>query len=159
MNFRFLAILSMTMLLSSCWDTTPPPQNVDIDPYKAREVADAVAQDLLKDDAKDLYVRLDAGFGLMVNGIPDVEKVIQKIDDQYGKPQDFKYKIIQGGTRTDGQIVRPKRVFWYQAFTAKHPKGDYYLKVEVVPARDLRSLDVSGFGLLTFKNQVPELLR
>ncbi len=145
--------------LSSC-GSSPEPGLPELDLQQARAVSDAAANDLIGDNSKDLFNRLDAGFSAMVRDEKDVEKVIQKIYGFYGRPLECDYKISKSGTRVDGTWKRSKRDFFYAAKTTKYPKGKYFLKIEVVANAQASSIDVSGFGFFDFKDgNIPDYLR
>ena len=125
----------------------------------SRDVADAIANDLVQDDTKDLFKRLDVGFQMVVKNEKDVKDVLKKMYAESGKPIECDFKISQTGIRKDGVWERPSRTFWYSVRTKKFEKGRYFLKVEIVPAFSGSPLDTSGFGILSFKADVPDYLK
>lgn len=145
--------------LSSC-GPAPDPGLPEIDLQQSRAISDAVANDLIGDNALDLFNRLDAGFYSLVRDQKEMEGVIQKMYGLYGRPLECEYKITKSGTRIDGTWKRSKREFFYAVKTTKYPKGKYFLKVEVVPNARATAIDVSGFGFFEFKDgKVPDYLR
>ncbi len=156
---RFLLSLSLVLFISACGDPEPPPQK-PVEYEAAKVISDAVAKDLLNDDIVDVYNRLDMGFKTIVKDANDVKKNLENGYIAPGRPLEFEFKISKIGTRVDGSWVRPCRTFWYAAKTKKFEKGTYFLKVEIVPAIGGGPLDVSGIGLLTFKEgKVPSYLQ
>lgn len=151
-------LLPLVLSLPACWDEereVPPTEYL-----KAKACSDAVADDLLKRNIQDLYQRMDVGFQTMVSKPEDLVEVIKKMDDYYGKLLEIEFKASKESIRIDGKWKRPSRLFWYAAKTAKHPKGIYFLKIEIVPTFDGKGVDTSGFGLLTFKdNKIPRDLQ
>ncbi len=136
--------------LSSC--KAPEPGLPELDLQKSRAIADAAANDLIGDNPKDLFNRLDAGFYSMVKDEKEMEKVIQRMYGAYGRPLECEYKISKSGTRIDGTWKRSKRVLYYAVKTTLYPKGKYFLKIEVVPNAQATLVDVSGFGFFEFKD-------
>lgn len=131
---------------------TPIPE-IDFD--KAKAISDAVADDLVRKDIKDLSDKLDVGFTTIVKGPDDLRKVVEKMYGLYGRPLKCDYKVAQAGVRTDATWKRPTRTFYYAVKTTKYPMGKYFLKVEVARSFNGGFLDVSGFGFFTFKEGAP----
>jgi len=155
----WILVLSFPFLMTACGQKERPIQEIDY--VGSKLISDAAAQDLVASNSKDLMSRLDVGFTMLVKDENDLKKVLKKMDDEYGRPTEFLFKIAQPGIREDGAFKRPKRTFWYQVKTLKHPKGDYYLKVEVCRAFSSDTINVSGFGIFTFKDKsrVPDFLK
>ena len=137
--------------LSSCGQA-PPPALPEVDYQKAMDMSNAVAGDLVRQDAKDLSNRLDVGFHSVVSGPEDLRKVLLNMDKLYGRPVNWVFKVAKMGVRTDGQWKRNSRIFFYAVKTTKYPMGKYFLKVEVVNSLSGGFIDVSGFGFFTFKD-------
>jgi hypothetical protein len=133
-----------------------PPPDLAI----AREISDAVARDLVEDDARELYGRLDVGFHMVVANQKDLEEELQKMYGLYGRPRTYDYKITKIGTRVDGPWKRASRTFLYAVSTSKYPRGKYFLQVEIVHDYEGQTTDVSGFGFFNFKDGVvPDILK
>jgi len=146
--------LSLLFLLSALLAACTPSKDrpiVELDFNTAKAMSDAVLDDLIKADSKDLMERLDVGFHSLVKDEKDLKLVLEKMYKQYGKPLSGELKVSQAGVRMDDQWRRPKRTFWYAVKTTKYPKN-YFLKVEVVRAFSSDNLDVAGFGFLTFND-------
>lgn len=157
---RLLPLALLGFFLFGCGLQAPPPvPKIDFD--KAKAISDGVADELVKKDINDLYQKLDVGFHLIVKGPGDLKGVVEKMDELYGNPLKYEYKMAQSGIRTDETWQRPTRTFFYAVKTTKYPMGKYFLKVEVVRAFDGGFLDVSGFGFFTFKEgtEVPDYLK
>jgi hypothetical protein len=146
------------MALAGCQDKSPPALK-PLDFTQSRDVADAIANDLVQGDTQDIYKRLDMGFQTIVKNEKDVKAVIERMCAESGPPVECVFKISQAGIRKDGVWQRPSRTFWYSVRTKKFEKGKYFLKVEVVPAFSSGILNTSGFGILSFKADVPEYLK
>ena len=150
-HLRLGFLFFIALLVPACGERTrelPPTEYL-----KAKAFSDAVAQDILHRDLEDLYKRLDSGFQTMISKPEDLVEVIKKMDDYYGKLLEIEFKAAKESIRVDGAWKRPSRIFWYAARTAKHPKGVYFLKIEIVTTFDGQSLSTSGFGLLTFNDK------
>ncbi|HVZ79241.1 MAG TPA: hypothetical protein VHE12_00415 [bacterium] len=128
---------------------------------QARNLANAVASDLLQQDMKDLFQRLDPGFHMVVKDEKELGDHIGQMDKIYGRLLDFQFKASETGLRQDGVWRRASRSFLYATKTTKYTYGKYFLRIEVVPAYDGRGpIVVSGFGYFTFKDGiVPENLK
>ena len=154
----FLGLL-LLVGLSAC-GSAPEPGLPELDLQQSRAVSDAVANDLIGDNAMDLFKRMDAGFHALVKNEKDTEAVIQNMYELYGRPLECEYKIAKSGIRVDGTWKRSKRDFFYAVKTTLHPKGKYFLKIEVVANAQASAIDVSGFGFFNFKDgNVPDYLR
>ena len=159
MRYRWLWLFTFpAMLLGGCQEAAPPAMK-PLDYTQSRDVADAIANDLIQNDVKDLFKRLDVGFQMVVKNEDDVKKVLQKMYAESGPPIECDFKISKTTIRKDGVWERPCRVLWYAVRTKKFEKGKYFLKVEIVPAFGGKTLDTSGFGILSFKGDVPEYLQ
>lgn len=161
--FPFL-LLAAFGFLGSCGpkpDTEEKPIVPMAEYSQARSMANAVANDLLQGDMKDLFQRLDPGFHMVVNSDQELRNQVQKMEGMYGHLLEWRFKMSQTGVRKDGVWRRGSRAFIYAVKTTKHPYGKYFLKVEVVPAYDGKGpIDVSGFGYFTFSDGViPENLK
>jgi hypothetical protein len=145
-------------VLASC--AKAPPPVVLVDAQKARLLADQAANDLVRNNVKDLYSLLDSGFESMISGPADLEKVLAKMDSNYGRPLEWAFKISNAGYRVDGTWKRPKRTYYYAVRTSKYAMGKYFLRIEVVPSFKGDRIDISGFGIFDFKDgTVPSYLR
>ena len=151
-------LLLFAALLTGCQEKAPANMK-PLDFTQSRVVADAIASDLIQDDVKDLFKRLDVGFQMVVKNEKDVREVLKKMYAESGKPIECDFKISQTGIRKDGVWERPSRTFWYSVRTKQFEKGKFFLKVEIVPAFSGNPLDTSGFGILSFKGDVPEYLK
>jgi hypothetical protein len=160
--FRFPYFLVFPVLAScfcSC-GPVPEPGLPELDPGQSRAVADAVANDLIGNNSKDLFNHLDAGFYSIVRDEKEMETALQKMYGVYGQPLECDYKTAKSGTRVDGTWKRSKKDFFYAVKTTKYPKGKYFLKIEVVPNAQATMIDVSGFGFFEFKDDhIPDYLR
>ncbi len=160
--FRATALRAalLCVLACGCGPNPAEPPLPQVDYVKAKALSDAVAADLARGDAKDLDGRLDIGFRSVVRGPEDVRKVLGKMEESYGRPTRWVFKIEQPGVRTDGPWKRTSLSFFYEVQTTKYPLGKYFLKVEVVNAFTGGYPDVSGFGFFTFKDgNVPDYLK
>lgn len=148
------------LFLAGCGPKSEAPLP-EIDFVKAKAISDSVADDLVREDVKDLSDKLDVGFTLVVKSPDDLKKVMEKMYGLYGRPLKCDYKVAQAGSRTDDQWKRPTRTFFYAVKTTKYPMGKYFLKVEVARSFNGGFLDVSGFGFFTFKEgaAVPNYLK
>jgi hypothetical protein len=156
--YSFLGLLFLAGL-SSC-GPAPDPGLPLLDLQQSRAISDAAANDLIGDNAMDLFNRLDAGFYALVKDQKEMEGVIQKMYEAYGRPLECVYKISKSGTRIDGTWKRSKMDFFYAVKTTKYPMGKYFLKIEVVSNARETAIDVSGFGFFEFKDgKVPDYLR
>lgn len=150
--------------LGSC-GPTPDTQEKPVVPLaeysQARAMADAVANDLVQQDMKDLFQRLDVGFHMVVSGDKELANQVKKMEGMYGRLKEWRFKMSQTGVRKDGVWRRASRSFVYAVKTTKYPYGKYFLKVEIVPSYDGKGpIDVSGFGYFTFSDgMIPENLR
>lgn len=149
----------LSVLGAACSPQSSEPPIPELDYAKALAMSDGAMRDILKNDSKDLSDRLDVGFEGQVRGPEDVAKVLQRMDRDFGKPLEFTFKYSEAGVRVDGAWKRARRTFWYNARTTKYAKGKYFLKIEVVRTFNGDNMDVSGFGFITFKNEVPSQLR
>jgi hypothetical protein len=157
---KLFVVLCFFALIPACNHKPSEPPLPEVDFAKARVLSDAVANDLVKEDVKDLSDRLDVGFHLIVRGPEDLKRVLEKMYGLYGRPVECVFKISQTGVRADGEWKRPSRTVYYAVKTTKYPMGKYFLKIEIVPAFSQAFLDVSGFGLFTFKDgNVPDYLK
>lgn len=154
----FFAVL-FGLGLSSCSQNAGHPDGNSINYSQGLDLSNQVARDLIEDNAKDLFGVLDEGFATRVNDAKDLEKVLQDMFKQYGKPLSVRLKACVTGYRTDGKIERPRRSFWYGCVTSKYPWGEYFVKVEVVPSNDNTKLGTTGFGIVTFPEGIPSYLR
>ncbi len=155
MKYRFILLGIILLGFSSIAGCSQEPVVVDgstINLEEAKSVAGAVAADLVADNAKDLYLHLDEGFNTVVSNEKDLEKAMQKLYSQYGRPTSFEPKVYANGARTDGARKRPKKTITYALKTTKLSKG-YYLKVEVAPALNGARLGVTGFGIFDLRNK------
>jgi hypothetical protein len=166
MNSRFfyprvlLSILTAVLALSvSCGPRSEHPDGNTINYSGALNISDQVANDLIQDDSHDLFKVLDEGFTTRVNSVEELEKVLQTMYKQYGKPTFVQLKASQAGYRADGPHERPRRSFWYACATTKYQIGQYFIKVEVVPALDYDRLVTSGFGIIDYPQGVPNYLK
>lgn len=142
-----------------CVRKTWHPDGNSINYEQAKGISDQVANDLVQDNAKDLFGVLDEGFTTRVGNADELEKVLQDMFKQYGKPLWVQLKASQPGYRADGTLERPRRSFWYACVTTKYPLGQYFVKVEVVPSQDNAKLGTTGFGVITFPKGIPDYLR
>ena len=156
---RAFLVLFSFLFIASCGEPPPPPPPKAVDLAAAKLISDQIADDLLNDNVDDIYKHLDVGFQLIVKDAKDVKKNLDGMYVEPGHPTNFEFKISKISTRKDGSWVRPCRNFWYAVQTKKYKKGKYFLKVEIVPSIGGGPLDVSGFGILSFKNQVPSDLQ
>jgi hypothetical protein len=124
---------------------------------EARQLSDAVAQDLInertssiRDKAEHLLrEQVDEGrFASMVGQIYEV----------YGKPLELEFKHVdQGQKRYQDGRTKDMWKFWYAARTSKFEKGRYFLFVEVV--NDGPVVACSSFAFVSFDGDVPPNLR
>ena len=148
-------VLGTLLFVHKTWH----PNGNSINYEQAKEISDQVANDLTQDNAKDLFGVLDEGFTTRVGNADELEKVLQDMYGQYGKPLSVQLKASQAGYRTDGALERPRRSFFYACVTTKYPLGQYFVKIEVVPSPDNAKLGTSGFGIITFSNGIPDYLK
>ena len=156
---RWTLLLFLPAFLAACSPSKQRPV-VEIEFLAARTMADAVLDDLIKNNAKDLMERLDVGFNSVVKSEKDLSNVLEKMYVTYGRPQSGELKVSRASVRVDAQWQRPNRTFWYAVKTTKYPK-DYFLKVEVVRAFSSDNLDIAGFGFVTFNDssKVPNYMK
>ena len=166
MNFGFFyprvlifVLAGAAVVFASCDSKPEHPDGNTINYSGALNIADQVANDLIQDDSHDLFKVLDEGFTTRVNNVDELEKVLQAMYKQYGKPTFVQLKASQTGYRADGPHERPRRSFWYACGTTKYPIGQYFVKVEVVPALDYDRLVTSGFGIIDYPQGVPDYLK
>lgn len=159
-SFRFLLALGWLVLPLAACNRNAAPALPEVDYQKAKDMSDAVAEDLVKENEKDLSNRLDLGFHTVINGPQDLRKVMENMYAMYGRPTSYVFKIAKMGVRVDGDWKRNSRTFFYAVKTTQFPMGKYYLKIEVVNAFSGGFLDVSGFGFFTFKDgNTPDILK
>lgn len=157
---RWLVLgVMLSVLGAACSPPSSEPPVPELDYAKAEAMSDGAMKDILHGDGKDLSDRLDVGFEGQVRGPEDVAKVLQRMDKDFGRPLEFTLKFSDSGVRVDGAWKRARRTFWYTARTTKYAKGKYFLKIEVVRTFNGDNVDVSGFGFITFKGEVPAQLR
>ncbi len=147
------------LLFSSCAQKSEHPDGITINYYHGLEVSDRVANDLIKDNAKDLFSILDEGFSTRLKTADELEHVLQDMFGQYGRPLKVTLKACETGYRADGLVERPRRSYFYTCGTTKYPLGKYFVKVEVVPSRDYMKLGVTGFGIVGFSGSPPDFLK
>jgi hypothetical protein len=155
MPFRALLILPFLAWAGACG---PGGADRPLDYKVARAVSDAVAVALVKGDAKNLFALLDEGFLTVVANQGELEKFLAGMNEQFGQPEEYELKHSADSRRVDGSWNRVSKVFWYSVKTTRHPKGKYFLKVEIVPSGKGGRLVTSGFGLLTFET-LPRFLQ
>lgn len=163
-GFGFLFLLSVLVTVKS---QAPAPVAMVPTPIpaggfqQARDMSDAVANDLVQDDMKDLYPKLDVGFRMVISGEKDLKTEVDKMVKIYGHLKEWRFKIAKTGTRVDGAWRRSSRTFFYAVKTTKYPFGKYFLKIEIVPNYNTAGdIDVSGFGFFTYDNgAIPEYLK
>lgn len=159
MNYTPSAILSRIVLaalalgfLSAC--VRVPPDNA-IDPDKAREIADSLANILIKERVNS--DKLEKAFRESLSE-RDLDLVVEQMVQAYGRPMEFQFKHEDFGSKVyDDGTQKPMRKFWYAAKTTKHEKGTHFLIVEVVPDGD--QLAVSSFAIVNFPLGIPEALK
>ena len=159
MKQRLLLTSLISLLFIGACTEPAPPAIKPLDYTVAKSVADVIANDLIQDDVADLFKHMDVGFQMIVKSEKDVKEVLKKMYAESGPPVECVYKISEAGIRKDGVWERPSRTFWYSVRTKKFEKGKYFLKVEIVPAFSGHPLDTSGFGILSFKDKVPDYLQ
>ncbi len=156
----FLGFLILSLSGFAGCTQGPPPvidgSSINLD--EAKSVANTVAADLIADNAKDLFLHLDEGFLTVVSNDKDLEKVMQKLYADYGRPTSCEPKTYGNGVRVDGIHKRPKKIITYAITTTKLSKG-YYLKVEVAPALNGVHLVVTGFGIFDLRNKKSPFLQ
>jgi hypothetical protein len=144
---------------SSCAQKTEHPNGNSIVYNDGLVLANKVTDDLVQDNATDLFDHMDEGFTTLVKNSEELEKVLKNMYKQYGKPVAVELKACQTGYRVDGTYERPRRSYLYACQTTKYPMGNYIMKVEVVPSHDLGKLVTSGFGIITYPKGIPDYLK
>ncbi len=151
-----LSFLLLLFPLAGCFSGPPPvPINVD----QAKQFADQVALDYFDNDVHDLYPRLDLGFKSEVHNENDLKAVLHHIRFLYGTPIAYDYKVATYGHRPTDSGPKAYVDLWYILRTKQYPKGDHYLKIEVVQAQGATFLDLGGLGILTFPDGLPAYLK
>ncbi|HET9869651.1 MAG TPA: hypothetical protein VFR02_04015 [bacterium] len=148
-------VLGAVLFLAGCGQ--PPPVGIDL--LEAKKIADQTALDYFDANAKDLYPRLDARFHSQVHDPADLARVIRHIRFLYGKPVAYDYKAATRGQHEGPDGITPYVDLWYVLRTDKYPKGDHYLKIEVVQAQGATFPDLGGFGVLDFPDGLPAYLQ
>ena len=96
-------------------------------------------------------------FTTRVGNADELEKVLQDMFKQYGKPLWVQLKATQPGYRADGTLERPRRSFWYACVTTKYPLG--HEGRELTPASDIYSLGLVMYQMVAaakvFADQTP----
>jgi hypothetical protein len=153
---RLLLLVLLPLGLGACREAEP--QFVPPDAGESKKMSDGLAESLVKGNSSDIFTRLDEGFNAIVAKPADVQKVLNKMNADYGQPLEYKFVTSQIAQRVDGPNIRPTRVFWYSVKTTKHSMGKCFIKVEVVKSLYGKHVDVSGFGIMPF-DKVPSFLR
>jgi hypothetical protein len=143
----------------SCSSKKSHPDGTSINYNDGLSIANRVSDDLVEDNSKDLFGLLDEGFTTRVANSTELEKSLQDMYAQYGKPVRADLKACEIGYRADGTYERPRRSYVYACQTTKYALGSYFVKVEVVPARDFSKLVTSGFGIITYPKGIPAYLK
>jgi hypothetical protein len=155
---RFLLVAWIWALQGiGCGPVQPPPEPLDLE--QGKKLSDTVALDYFDDNSADLFQRLDAAFLTQVKGPDDLKKVLRHIRFLYGDPVAYDYQAATSGNRQEGYAEKPYLDFWYRLRTTRYPKGNYFLKIEVVRAQGASFQDVGGFGVLTFDQDLPAYLQ
>ncbi|MGH7740198.1 MAG: hypothetical protein ACREL1_08650 [bacterium] len=134
-----------------------PPLEINLE--QAKKLGDKVALDYFDNNSKDLYPRLNEGFHTEVHNAKDLAKVLHRIRFLYGEPTSYTYKVVTYGHRLMGAEQKSYADVWYVLRTKLYPKGDHYLKIEVLQADGATFLDVGGFGVLDFPKGLPAYLK
>ena len=130
---------------------------VPIDRNAARSLSDALANDLINDRRDSVRRRLEGSFREETTEA-QVEFILSRMFDTYGKPTEVEFKLDEEGIKSYAfGKSKSLRKFWYAVRTTKHEKGEYFLVVEVVPEGD--SLGVASFSIVGFSDGVPRMLR
>ncbi|HVM32875.1 MAG TPA: hypothetical protein VMU88_07055 [bacterium] len=147
--------LGMALALAGC--NHPPPVEINVDQAKA--FADKVALDFFDNNGQSLYPKLDQGFKFKVHDAKDLQKVLDHVRFLYGKPASYDFKVATYGNHATESGPKPYVVLWYILKTDRYPKGDHYLKIEVVQAEGATFLDLGGIGVLDFPDGLPAYLK
>lgn len=106
--------------------TTPP-----VDPVAARAFSHAFAADLIADNSDALYGRMNKGFR-DGNRKQDMPELLKRIYAQYGRPLEAEFKMEESGYAADPTGKMHTRTYWYSGRTALSPKGQRFLKIDVI---------------------------
>jgi hypothetical protein len=157
MKGLFLFVGMLILLGTGCGPVQPPPLPLDLE--QGKKLSDVVALDYFDNNSADLFQKLDAAFLTQVKGPNDLKKVLRHIRFLYGDPVAFDYQAATSGNRQEGYEEKPYLDFWYRLRTTRYPKGNYFLKIEIVRAQGAAFEDVGGFGVLTFDQDLPSYLQ
>ena len=136
----------------------PPPIEINVE--QAKHLGDQVALDYFDNDSRDLYPKLDLGFKSKIHKESDLKEVLSHIRFLYGTPTAYDYKIATYGHRAMESGSKSYVDLWYILRTSQYPKGDHYLKIEVMQAEGTTALlDVAGLGVLNFPDGLPSYLK
>lgn len=153
-------LFAVVLAVSACTKTSPDSEGageVSGDQKAARQLSDAVAEDLVNRQPERLYAKAERAFRDTVDQ-GNFAALLDRMYATYGTPLEFEFKKQELGTRayTNGQNKQMWKS-WYAARTTKYDKGTYFLFVEVV--RDGTALAFSSFAIVSFEKDVPADLR
>lgn len=160
-----LILVGSIVAIASCSSPvahkTPPstqtPQDVVVDQKQARDLADSIVEDLLKDNRETLLSKMEVEAREYYR-LSGLNEIVEKMFEAYGKPLSATYKKDEIGRKTGtGGYDKPMRKFWYLIETSKHPKESHFIFVEIVP--DGVSIASSGFAIVNFPMGVPPDMR
>jgi hypothetical protein len=151
--FPFLFLIP----LAGCGLSSPPRVEINVD--QAKTLGDQVALDYFDENSQDLYPRMDLGFKNKIHNEADLKAVLHHIHFLYGNPTAYDFKVTTYGHRSTESGLKSYVDVWYILRTRSFPKGDHYLKIEVVQADGATFLDVGGLGILTFPDGLPTYLK
>jgi hypothetical protein len=137
--------------------TPAPPDGTVIDASKARAFSDSLVKAILEGKPAEIRRHMEDAFRVAV---PDnqMEPLLTRVYSYGGKPLEAEFKSAEVGYRLyEGGRAKPLRKFWYAVRTSEHPKGKYFLFVEVVP--DETSLACASFQIVSFPLGAPPILK
>ena len=129
-----------------------------IDLQEARVFSDALVALIIADQPADIWQKMEARLRQELPAT-QMRSVLDQVYAQYGgRPVEAEFKSESSGRKVylDG-TSKPMRKFWYAVRTTTHPKGKYFLFVEVVP--DEGRLACTGFSIVSFPGGPPQEFR
>ena len=150
------ALIVAVCLVAGCSSTsvstaiTANTESSPIPEAEARELADAVVDDVLAEDTHALYKRMHQAF--QASSPPD-DLSLDILYEYGGRPVEAEYKMDEAGTVTSAEVSIPTRKFWYAVETDEHEMGEFFLFVEVI--EEVEGLACSQFSIVRFADEVP----
>jgi hypothetical protein len=136
----FVGTMSMMLLVAYAKAET------SIDDTAARQLADAVVADFIRERYKDLRERYEKPLKDSVRQ-DGMAPAYEAMFASFGKPLEVRFRRVVRGQERRLTGSRPFHKYWYDMRTTKAEMGKYFLWVDIVPEGDHLACSAMSYTL------------